>query len=513
MGRTFGLAPATVPWLPATALFFVAAASAQTIVETGGNRAFSVVPRLSSSFTFTDNVALSATSRQSDQITEISPGVRVQANSARLKGSIDYSLNNYISAQDSTRNRTQNSLLASGTFEAVDKLLYLDASATISRQSISAFGTQSVSGANINANSTETSTFRLSPYVRGKIAGVVDYTIRFAHSESQSKSDLVSSSVTNDYLARFTGAIAGPLSWSVDANRQTSQYGGLSSNKSDRVTGRLTYRYSPELSFFASVGTESSNYVAGTQETGTTSGYGADWVPSERTRLSMSRERRNFGNSHVINFSHRFPLTAIRFTDTRSVTVSPSQSGTTGQGTYYDLYFAQLASSVPDPVQRAQQVNTLLQQSGISPNAAITNGYLTSQATIQRRQEFAVVLNGLRNTATYTFFQTFSESAGAAAVPSADDFSRSPTVRTSGMSSNFSHRLSNFTSLNALSSWTRTTGSTDALKTTQRLFNLNVTTRFTPKLGGSIGLRSVVSDGSTTAYRENAVIGSLSAQF
>ena len=479
----------------------------------GQTPAWSVVPRVSATQTFTDNATLSTAGKQGDQITEISPGIRLVANAARLKGSVDYSLRNFISAQASSRNNMQNSLLSNAVFEAVDKWLYLDASATISQQTISAFGTQSVGAANTNANRTETSNFRLSPYVRGKIAGRVDYLVRYAYSETQSKSTQVAGTVTNDFSARLSGTFGGPLGWVADASSQTAQYGAATKSQSDRLTGRLTYRYDPELTVFVSAGTDSNNYSTSTQQSSTTSGYGGDWTPTERTRLTVTRERRSFGNSHSITFNHRLPLSAVRFTDSRSITTTPNQTGVASQGTYYDLYYSQLASSVPDPAQRAQQVLQLLQQAGISPTAAITNGYLTSRVSVQRRQELAVILNGLRNTATYTFFQTASESAGTAVAGAADDFSRSQVVRTVGMSSNFSHRLTPFTSINTLSSWTRSSGSLDSLKTTQKLFSVNVATRLTAKSSASFGLRSTVSEGATTAYRENAVFGTITAQF
>ena len=482
--------------------------------EAGGRRAWSVVPRVTASQTFTDNVDLSSTAKQADQITEVSPGIRIQADTARLKGFVDYSLRNFLSAQDERRNRTQNALTANGAFEAIDKWLYLDASGTIGQQTVSAFGPQSTGAANLNPNSTQTSTFRFSPYIRGRLAGSADYTLRYSISETRVSSSIATGVTNEEFSARVSAALAGPLSWRVDASRQATQYGAGTRNQADVLSGRLTYLYSPEISGFVTAGTDSNNYRTATAQSYTTSGFGMDWTPTERTRVSVSRERRFFGNSHAVSINHRLPLAAIRFSDTRNVTVLPNQSGATSNGTYYDLLFAQLGATIPDPVARGQEVARLLQQSGIASNAAITSGYLASRVSVQRRQDLSLVLNGLRNTVTYTLFQTASESAGAAAVTSvADDLSRSTLVRTSGISSNFSHRLSPLTSLNALSSWSRTTGSSDSLKTTQRLFNINVSTRFSQRLGGSLGLRMTISDGTGAAYRENAVLGTITAHF
>lgn len=486
---------------------------AQTNLEPGTRRAWSIVPRVGVTQTFTDNVDLSGTAKQADQLTEIAPGIRVQADSARIKAYVDYALRNFVSANDSSRNRSQNALTSFGTFEAVEKWLFIDASGSISQQTISAFGTQSPSGANTNANSTETSTFRLSPYVRGKLGTFAGYDARYARSETRSSSALAANVESDDITAQLNGTFTGPLSWSLNGSRQVIAYGSGIKNEADRLGSRLNYRYDAELSGFISLGTEANNYSTSGKTSYSNSGFGGEWSPTERTKLSASRERRSFGNSHSITFTHRTPLSAWRFTDSRSVTALPNQSSSTGLGTYYDLFNSQLASSVPDPVARAQQVNNLLQQSGISPNAVITQGFLTSRLTVQRRQDLSFTLNGLRNTVTYTLFQTDSQSLSAGGPSIADDFSRSALFKTRGMSSNFSHRLTPFSSLNMLSSWSRVSGAAGGLTSTQKTFNLNVSSRFSPKLNGTLGVRATIFDGSVNAYRENAIVGTVTAQF
>ncbi len=486
---------------------------AQTNDDAGIRRAWSVLPRVGVTQTFTDNVDLSGTAKQADQLTEIAPGIRVQGETARIKAYVDYALRNFVSANDSRRNRSQNALTSFGTFEAVDKWLFIDASGSISQQTISAFGTQSPSAANTNANSTETATFRISPYVKGRISTFADYNVRYSRSETRSGSALAANVDSDDFTAQINGTFTGPLSWSLNGSRQVIAYGSGIKNEADRLGSRLNYRYDAELSAFISLGTEANNYSTAGKKSYSNAGFGGEWAPTDRTKLTASRERRSFGNSHSIAFTHRTPLSAWRFTDSRSVTALPNQSSSTGLGTYYDLFNSQLVSTVPDPVARAQQVNNLLLQSGIAPNAVITQGFLTSRLSVQRRQDLSFTLNGLRNTVTYTLFQTDSQTLSAGGASIADDFSRSASLKTRGMSSNFSHRLTPFSSLNMLSSWSRVSGSADGLTSVQKTFNINVSSRFSPKLNGTLGVRATIFDGSGNAYRENAVLGTVTAQF
>ncbi len=480
----------------------------------GTGQSWRIIPRVSFSETFTDNVGLSGGVKRAEQITEISPGFRVQSNAARLTAYADYSLRNFIYAKGTQGDTTQNALNAFGTLTAIDKWAFVDFNAQISQQSISAFGPQATGTGSTNSNSTETSTYRLSPYARGRVGNFADYTIRYSHSETRTASELASSSVVDQFIASLSGTTTiTSLSWTFDASRQSSAFGSARKSVSDQAQGRLKFRIDPQLTLTGSAGVEANDYASLTRQSRTNFGYGADWTPTPRTQVSVFRERRFFGNGHTISFAHRMPLTAIRFTDSKNVTTSSPNSQTSGpQGTYYDLLFAQLAASVPDPVQRAQQVSTLLQQSGISPNATITSGFLSARVTVQRRQELSLVLNGLRNTATYTLFQSVVDSFGAVTA-GVDDFSNSPSVKQRGMSSNLSHRLSPSTSLNAFSSWSRSDGASGGLSTTQRNFNVNLTTRLSPRVNMSVGLRSSRADSTIAPYRENALLGSLSAQF
>ena len=133
-------------------------------------RAWSVKPRISLTETFTDNANInrSASNTQNELITELAPGIRIEARTERLNAYLDYSLRGQFYARESDNNRSQNSLNTFGTLEAVENWLFLDFSGVIAQQTISALGTQSTSNTAINNNSTETATYRLSPYIRGQ---------------------------------------------------------------------------------------------------------------------------------------------------------------------------------------------------------------------------------------------------------------------------------------------------------------------------------------------------------
>jgi len=479
----------------------------------GQRRTVSIVPRVSISETLTDNVRLSSTDQQSEQITEISPGIRISSDVGRLKGHFDYSLKEVFYAQNTSPRQSQNALNTFGTWEAIDNWAYLDFNGSISQQAISAFGTQTVDNTSINANRTEVSSYRLSPYVRGQMGSLARYEARYSRTVTSSDAAVQSGLTTVDGVVRISSDRSfNNFGWSADANQQSVDYSAGRSTKNNRLNLSLSYAITPQLNVFASAGRESNNYTSIDQQSYGTSGYGVNWAPSKMTAISASKGHRSFGDSHNLNFSHRTARTAWRFSDSKDVSVNPNQSGVASLGTIYDLLYSQFESLEPDPTARAQLVNAYLQANGISPNAIVVSGFLTSAVSLQRRQDLSFALLGVRD--TITFIATRSEINRLDSVSTAvDDFSNSSLVRQRGFIVNYAHRLTPEYSLSVLASQQNTSGVSSLQDTKLRSLNVNVTGRVSRRTTASVGVRRVVSAGNTSSYVETAVIGSLVIQF
>jgi hypothetical protein len=157
-------------------------------------REWVIKPRVTLTETLSDNINVNRVrnGKQSDLITEIAPGIRVEAKTAKFKAYLDYTLRGQFYAKEPDYNRSQNSLNTFGTLEAIDKWFFVDFSGVIAQQTISAFGAQSTSTSTINNNSTETASYRISPYIRGQMGGLVDYLLRYNLSTTRSDAAIVS---------------------------------------------------------------------------------------------------------------------------------------------------------------------------------------------------------------------------------------------------------------------------------------------------------------------------------
>ena len=490
-------------------------------------QALVIKPRIVLTETWSDNVVVGGAqnSKESGFITQLAPGVRIDAKTARLKAYFDYALIGQFYSTSSANSRTQNSLNTFGTLEAISNWMYLDFSGLIAQQTISAFGAQSPSNANINKNSAETSTYRLSPYIRGQLAGMADYSLRYTWSTTQTNISTVSDIELSDWAGQLRGSTPfQSLKWSVDATHQNSSYSRGRSTEAERVYAMGTYTFVPQFRVSISGGQESNNYASQNAENKLTHGYGFEWTPTERTQISAFKERRFFGDGHRYSFSHRFPLSSIRYSDTKDVSVLPNQFTSVGLGTVFDLFrqicIQQLSSQYTDPIQLDQAANvcatTILNQAGIAPNTQVTSSFLSSRATVQRSQQLALALQGARNTLTLLFNRNESQSILASSAASDDFFlNNTNSIRQRGFSVNLSHQLSALSSLNMMASRQESTGiaNGNALKATTMMYQASLTSKLGAKTNGGLTIRRTEFENSTTPYTENALIGTLSVIF
>jgi len=477
-------------------------------------RAWSVTPRIGLTGTLTDNINLSSTDKQTGFITQLSPGVRIDAKTTRLKMYFDYSLNGIAYSQGNNSNQVQNALNTFGTLEAIDNWLFLDFSGQIYQQIINPFGVQSPSNAFVNTNTTETSTYRLSPFIRGQLGGSADYFLRYNASVTNSQNGSLSDVSLSQWLGQVRGNTRFQnLIWTIDGSQQNTDYSRGRNYEDARLRGLLTYQLYPEFRISGSGGYETNNYQSIDNEGQSTYGYGFDWTPTERTQVSGFKEYRFFGNGHNVLLSHRFPLSSIRYTDVRDVALIPNQSSTIGLGTVYDQYFDQFASLIPDVAARAAYVTNLLNQAGIAPNAQAVSDYAAQRPRVQRLQQLSVVLYGSRNSITFLAGRNENEALTVFGQNTAIAGEASRIVQ-QGYTLSFLHRLTPLTGLNLLGSRFKSkSGLTDTLDTTTTSYQIGVTTRLGAKTGGSLSVRHTNFDSDTNPYNENAIVASLTMFF
>ena len=495
-------------------LLSVPLARAQDVAQGAARQTVSIVPRVSLTETLTNNVALSkSATAQSDQVTEISPGIHINIEGRRLKTYFDYSLDHVEYAQGTAASHNQNALTTFSTLEAVENWAFIDFSGNISQQTISAFGAQSTNNTAVNANRTEVATYNLSPYVKGHFGNFADYEARVSRSVSSNDSSAASNTASTNSVVRISNASAfRSLGWSADMSRQQTSYSAGRTTENNSYSLGLSYAITPQVNVSVSAGQESNNYTSQDKQNYNTSSVGVNWAPSTNTKLSALTGKRSFGNTHSLNFEHRTARTVWQYSDSKDILISPSQSGLGSVGNVYDLYFSQFASLEPDPIARATLVNNFLSANGINPTAIVLSNFLTSGVSLQRRQNLSFGLLGVRD--TVTFFLSRTDSSRLDSITNSfDSLSNGSSLAQNGFSVNYSHRLTPDYSLGVLLSRQATSSDTTTQESTLKSLNVNITGKVGKKAAASLGLRHVVSDSLTSPYTETAVTGNLNVQF
>jgi len=76
---------------------------------------WTITPRISVAEVYSDNINLDDSDKEYDLVTEITPGISVHGESARLRADLDYQLQNTIFLRNSDANGTSHRLNANGT--------------------------------------------------------------------------------------------------------------------------------------------------------------------------------------------------------------------------------------------------------------------------------------------------------------------------------------------------------------------------------------------------------------
>ena len=466
--------------MPIAGAVLLAAASAHAQDGTGANRSWVVVPRLTISETFTNNVRLASSGQQAEQITELSPGINLKSNSPRLNGYLDFALSELAYAQGSSSNLSQKALSTSAAWEAIDNWAYLDFNGTISQQALSALGTQSISNGSVNDNKTQVSSYMISPYVQGRLGTFAGYNARLSRVLTQSANPAGSGvASTSGSVSVNSDSTFKDLGWQANVSRQSVNYSAGRLTEDDQWRLGLTYSVTPQFSVSANGGYEQSNFTSADKQGYATQGFGVSWAPSERTKISASKSKRSFGDANTLTIEHRTARTAWKYSDSKDVSEAPSQS-------------------------------ILPANNGVG-NAPVVSGFLTTALALQRRQDISVSLLGIRDTVTLAATKTQSSRADTVST-SVDDLSNSELSQ-QGFSAQYSHRLSPDYLLTATGSQQKTSAISNTQDTRLKQLNLSLNAKIGRATNATVGVRRVIFDSTSSPYGETAMTFTLTVQF
>ncbi|MBL0125773.1 MAG: TIGR03016 family PEP-CTERM system-associated outer membrane protein [Betaproteobacteria bacterium] len=478
---------------------------------------FRVIPSVVLSERYTDNAAqLTSAAAQSDWETDAAADLHIDYRSARANAMLDYRVNRLLHGHLSSLDTTQHNLSSSATLEAIEKWLFLDARASIAQQNRSAFGVAGIADVtSTSENRVETTTYQVSPYIRGKFTEAATYFFRVNGAETHTGGGAIPDSKTYQWNGFVKNApSAGRLGWSVDGNAFSFDNNTVDKRYNSIVRGTVTFEIDGQLHMSLSAGRESSDLDGLGRRNTNSPGLGLEWSPSQRTQMAAVTQKRFFGNDHLVALAHRTALTARRFSSTREIAFSTNDLAGSSPVSVNSLLLDLLASAIPDPNARAEAAQRRFTQTGIPATSGIQDGLLTVRPFLSRHQEASVALIGTRNTATISLGRREQRAIdGNSTAPG----SGTPIeeFRQFGANAAWAYRLSPVSTLQMVASYLRTKGLfLENLSTTQRLQSLFFVTQLGPRTSASLGVQRTIFDSTViNGYRENAVVASLSLRF
>lgn len=245
---------------------------------------------------YTSNLSLDHSDEVSSFITTVSPGFSLNRQGARVQSNINYSMNILNYSANEGDDDLRHSLNAGLNSELVEKHLFVDASANISQQFLSTNDSAAGSIDSLNANTTETYTFRISPYWQQKIGDDASALFRITYNSVSFDSDSANDRDSLNYDVSFDfEPSASKVSWGVEVDQNQSEADGGSDSTARSTNAFIGYKASSQLSTRFSYGYVENDIDSASDsraEDGDFWGVTADWTPSPVTSINASYNSR-----------------------------------------------------------------------------------------------------------------------------------------------------------------------------------------------------------------------------
>ncbi len=477
-----------------------------------------ILPEVLLTETLTDNAALLPEPfARTSWATEVAPSLHIEHIGSRASVLLDYRLRSTFYSNQTRLNNSQNYLNATSTFEAVENWLYVDARSSITQQSRSAFAsTQLQNTSTLDANRVETNTYQISPYIRGRFSDAAIYQLRLNGTQTRTNDVAFPDTKTTEWIGVITNAAsASQWGWLVSGNALTVRSADIGNRQDNRLRASAIYALSRQLKFSLITGYERTDFASTGIRSQTTNGLGVDWLPTDRTKLSATREQRFFGDAYNLLFTHRTPLTAWKFVANKDVVVLPNTLTAITPGSVYELLYDVLSTSIPDPAARTEAVRRRLQESVMAENGNFSSAFLTLRPFVSQSREGSIALLGVRNTVTLTYSRREQRdlSASGAIGPALPQSNTDVLQRSLNLA--WAYRLSPVSTLTAVYSRLQSESlSPSPIESKQRAQSIVLTTGLSPKASASMAIRRTHFDNTAAnSYRENALVGTFLMRF
>jgi len=400
---------------PTGARLAIAAAASLAMMSHASAQRVEAEPWISARLTASDNAGLGFTTAGRDLITDLTAGLRIHAEGARVSLTGSAALQSFVYAQHTQGNDIIPIVDLTGRWAAVEHFFFIEASARTTQTHIDPF-TPGLSETSTDNNATITQ-YRLTPYIESTPASNLHFRARSDNTQTKDYGQQSASfdAIDNSYFGFHTISLERdpvPLGWRLEGERNYTRYQGeFLPLISDVARALVNVAVIDTTRIGLRVGAERNNFLT---DPGWQSIYGGQlsWHPSERTALDFDVERRFFGNGVHLNFTHRMPWLSWSLQAGRSLDTSPQsvfQLGPTDN--VAALLDSILTTRFPNPVDRATQVQNIISRQGLPASTTTVIPILAPRVSVVENASLGVAYLGTRNTLALTVAGTRTRDA------------------------------------------------------------------------------------------------------
>lgn len=503
------------------------AAAAMLLASPSSHAQWDVTPAVSLIGTWSDNIELRDDDEAHSQfVTELRPSLAVSGKSRRLDVNAIASWDRYYySDRESmiapTDSRRRYSASLRGTM--VEQLLYVDATANRSQYNIQPFAPGGQTNPFSRDNSTEVSSWSVSPYLVQRFGRDTTGQLRYSRDSVEGdRTSIYGNSTSDTVLLNLNSTPSShKLGWGLNYTRQEIDNRLVGDSSSQNVSGSLRYQFNSAWAATMAAGHDRYDFEGpGGDSAGNNWSVGGIWTPSARTSIQASVGRHLYGNTGSLTATVRSRRTVwdVQYRDV--VTSSRSQFfGQTALSTE-SMVDRMFISMIPDPVQRAQVVAAYIRANNLPITVGETVSFLSNRWSRNKELRASVGWRGGRTTALASAYRTerhaLSDQESDSPLLGNVVSSLNDNLRQHGVNLSGTYGLNSRSQLNAGFDYSFTESLTTGFESTQRTLYARVQRDFGRLLKGSLEARRRTG-GSEYAgrrdYTENALVAYLTMTY
>ncbi len=228
-------------------------------------------PSLGLKETYTNNVSPLNDPDTADFITEVTPGLSLQADGSRLSANIGLALQKFFSAKDSDRNALFHDLSADASAELIKDFAFLSLKASNSQRVVSPSRGGLLNNFN-KANRTDISSLLVNPHLKKRFGGKAEGSASYSYEELSYGKEVSDAKIEGVKAGFKSGPSFQRMAWSMNYSKKTTKRGTASDFSRASAIAKASYQVYEKLSVLFRAGNE-RNDRASTQNLGYRNGF------------------------------------------------------------------------------------------------------------------------------------------------------------------------------------------------------------------------------------------------